>query len=407
MVEPLVPRCVDQEYGGFLVDFDERWQAAGPHEKTLEHASRTTAAFALVERSMPGSGCDQLVRHGCAFLREAFWDSDHGGFFARVDRSGRACLEGLKHPHAVTYAALAFLLAEPYLPPGEGRLWACRSQQWLDNVAWDPVHGGYWGSFRRNNDRYPEGAQLPTPDGRDVLGDAPGFKESNTLGDAIDTLTVLVEHGMGGVCKDRLEWLIGLVVDRLTDATGILRYLYRPDWQPASGVVRIGQQFQMVHRLLAAAIVLGETCVASRSCHLADFCLASGRHSDGGFRLAVSSDGSTLPNTSLPPDLRQWWVQLEAAHALHALATCEAIDGEDRARYGQARNQQWAFLRDNYFDSEYGGIWELPVKSQTRAEKFLPQWLQPRPAAPQILRKTHGWKDPLHEVLAFLALRQR
>src|SRR5262249_47364273 len=40
-LEPLVPRCVDREYGGFLVDFDDQWQPVGPHEKSLEHAART------------------------------------------------------------------------------------------------------------------------------------------------------------------------------------------------------------------------------------------------------------------------------------------------------------------------------------------------------------------------------
>ena len=98
VLEPLVPRCVDQEYGGFLVDFDDRWQPVGPQDKTLEHATRTTVAFALLDRAMPGQGYEQLVRHGCAFLREAMWDQAHGGFFARVDRSGRPQWEGLKAP---------------------------------------------------------------------------------------------------------------------------------------------------------------------------------------------------------------------------------------------------------------------------------------------------------------------
>ncbi len=132
--------------------------------------SRTTIAFALVDRAMPGEGCDRLVRHGCAFLQGALWDAAHGGFFAQVDRGGRPCWEGLKHPHAVTYAAQAFLLAEPYLPPGEGRLWA--AAPWHGWMTWRGIrrYGGYWGSFRRNNERYPDGARLPTPDGRDVLG---------------------------------------------------------------------------------------------------------------------------------------------------------------------------------------------------------------------------------------------
>src|SRR5579863_808984 len=124
VLEPLLARCVDQEYGGFLVDFDERWHPAGPHNKTLEHASRSTIAFALMDQAMPGQGCDRLVRHGCAFLQSAMWDSEHGGFFASVDRGGRPCWDGMKHPHAATYAARAFLLAAQYLPQGEGRLWA-------------------------------------------------------------------------------------------------------------------------------------------------------------------------------------------------------------------------------------------------------------------------------------------
>ena len=165
VIEPLVPRLMDLEYGGFLVDFDERWQPAGPHEKTLEHASRTVIAFALMARDFPDQKCELLVRHGCAFLQQCLWDAKYGGFYAKVDRAGRPCWDGLKHPHAVTYSAQAFLLAEPCLPPGEGRLWASRALAWLNDVAWDPSRGGYWGSFHRNNERYPSGAHLPTPGG--------------------------------------------------------------------------------------------------------------------------------------------------------------------------------------------------------------------------------------------------
>jgi hypothetical protein len=121
VLEPLLGRCVDEEYGGFLVDFDDRWHSVGPHDKSLEHAARTTGAFALLDRAMPGEGCDRLARHGCAFLQEVMWDGKYGGFFARVDRSGRPLWDGLKHPHAHTYAALAFLLTERLLPSSEGR----------------------------------------------------------------------------------------------------------------------------------------------------------------------------------------------------------------------------------------------------------------------------------------------
>lgn len=404
VLEPLVPRCVDREYGGFLVDLDERWQPAGPHDKTLEHAARTTISFALLERAMPGEGCDRLVRHGCAFLQSAFWDASHGGFFVQVDRAGRPAWEGMKHPHAVTYVARAFLLSEPYLPPGEGRLWAERALAWLDDVAWDQIHGGYWGSYRRNNDRYPDGERLPTPDGRDVLGLAPGFKEINTFGDAIEMLTACVAHGFGERCADRLSVLVDLLVDRLIDPTGAMPYLYRPDWRAVPDVLRVGQSFQMIHRLLAVAALTGATSPVARGRELADFCLASARHPAGGFCLAVSAAGRTWPATGPSSDLRQWWVQLEAARSLHALASHDAIDGDARVRYGHARDRQWAFVRDHFFDTRSGGIWECAVEPTPRGRARLAQWLRPRSPTHWPRHKTHGWKDPSHEVETFLAL---
>ena len=40
VVTPYLRHCVDEEHGGFLVDFDERWRPCGPHDKSLEHAAR-------------------------------------------------------------------------------------------------------------------------------------------------------------------------------------------------------------------------------------------------------------------------------------------------------------------------------------------------------------------------------
>src|SRR5262249_45696828 len=72
----------------------------------------------------------------------------HGGFFAQVDRSGKPEWDGLKHPHAVTYAAETFACAEPFLPAGEGMAWARRALAWLEDVAWGPLGGGGRGGCR-------------------------------------------------------------------------------------------------------------------------------------------------------------------------------------------------------------------------------------------------------------------
>jgi mannobiose 2-epimerase len=405
VLEPLLARCVDEEYGGFLTDFGDRWQSVGPHDKSLEHAARTTWAFALLDRAMPGEGCDRLARHGCAFLQEVMWDSEYGGFFARVDRSGRPLLDGLKHPHAVTYAALAFLLTERLLPSGEGASWARRALGWLDDVAWDDRDGGYWGSYRRDNERYPEGSRLPTPDGRDTLGLSPGFKEINTQSDAIDMLASFVKHGFAGDCASRLEWMVDLVTDRLIDPYGVMPYAYRRDWRPAPDLVRLGYVFQMA-RLLALAPCSrnkdGE--LVAKSCQLVDFCLRLARHPEGGFCFAVTADGRSWPATGPSSDLRQWWVQFEAVHTLHILSRLESVDREAHVKYLHACEEQWSFVRHHFFDDRYGGVRELPLDTAPgpRFDTLHRRMFRraPSPSSP----KSTPWKHPHHEVAALLAL---
>ena len=387
VLEPLESRLTDKEHGGFLVDFDDQWNPAGPQDKSLEHAVRTTRAFALLDEAYPGRGYDRFVRHGCAFLCEAMWDHTHGGFYVRVNRSGQPLWEGLKHPHSVTYAAETFLLSEPYLPPGEGSAWANRALDWLENVAWDPTHGGYWGSFRRDNERYPDGAKLPTPDGRDVFGLTTGFKEINTQGDAIEMLTRFEARRPDPRRAARLEWLVDLVINRLAQPGGILPYRYLRDWRVSPDLARVGYQFLMARHLLGSTAGKGTPAVVAKVRELVDFCLKTARHPNGGFRLAVTPDGRSWPTGSPSCDHREWWVQIEAVYVLHELAHESSLEPAVRALYLEARDAEWAFLRDVFFDNVHGGIREYP-----------------RGFAVPLPLKMHCWKDPGHEVGTLIAL---
>jgi mannobiose 2-epimerase len=405
VLQPLLERCVDETYGGFLVDFDERWEPVGPHDKSLEHATRTTISFALLDRAMPGEGCDRLVRHGCAFLKEVMWDREHGGFYARVDRSGQPLWDGLKHPHATNYAARAFQMSEPYLPPGEGEAWAERALTWLDDVAWDESYGGYWGSYRRDNELYPAGSRLPTPDGRDIFGLPAGFKEINTLGDAIEMLTSLLERGSGSRSADRLTWMVDLVCDRLIDPDGLLPYSYRRDWRPAPDLLRVGYQFMMARHL---ATVPSSSRPIERlirqCCQLVDFCLTSARHPRGGFCFAVSAHGRSWPATGPATDVRQWWVQFEAAYTLHFLGRHTSVEPERRTRYRAAFEEQWTFVRTHFFDARHGGVREEPEVASAPRRFKAPRRRSAPDARETIPLKSHPWKDASHEVGTLLEI---
>jgi len=193
------------------------------------------------------------------------------------------------------------------------------------------------------------------------------------------------------------------VTERLGDAEGILPYLYRRDWRPVPDLIRVGQNFQMAHRLVAASAAIGDTGPVARACGIVDFCLDTARHPAGGFCFAVAAGGRTFPATGPGSDLRQWWVQIEAVHALHVLARHPFVTDASRARYRRTRDEQWAFVRDRYFDEKFGGLRESVDEPRLRWHRRLRhavrQALRPRPQL-----KTHGWKDPFHEVSAFIAL---
>jgi len=253
---------------------------------------------------------------------------------------------------------------------------------------------------RIERSRWPECAHLPTPNGRDPLGATPGFKEINTQSDAIETLTAFAERGWNRAAK-RLAWLLDLVIDRLSDPSGILPYLYRRDWRPIPDLSRIGSHFQLAHRLVSATARRKETAAVARGCELLDFALTAARHPAGGFCCATTGDGRTWPATNPATDLRQWWVQLEAVRALHVFTTHEAVGCDGRARYRRARDAQWAFLRESLFDARYGGIREFPLEPSSRLARVA-HWLRGEASVRRM--KTYGWKDPLHEVGAFIAL---
>jgi len=399
VMTPYLRHCIDEEHGGFLVDFDERWRPCGPHDKSLEHAARTTLCFVILDRLLPGEGCDRLARHGFSFLTDAMWDRQHGGFFALVDRTGRPLWEGLKHPHGITYVARAFRLGGAIVPNAD--LWANRALDWLDTVAWDENDAGYWGCYRRDLARYRD-RPLPTRDGKDPLARLPNLKEINTQGDAIATLSAFVSSGAEGRCLERLDTLVRLVTERLIDPSGAMPFTFRRDWHPVAGLVWIGHQFQMARALAQAKCSpdLKRQALA-RSRELTDFCLSLARHGEGGFRFAVNADGCTWLEEGAPSH-RSWWVQLEAVHALHVLSHHDAVDPEARARYLGARDEQWTFVREHLLDTQHGGVHEFPKGAIARPARR--RFLRRLPVPSASGQKSHRWKDPFHEVELLTAL---
>jgi mannobiose 2-epimerase len=377
VVESWFPRCLDHEHGGFLCDFNRKWQPAGPQDKFLEFQARQTWLAALLARQYPNDdGLREATRHGLRCLRETMWDSAYGGWFHRADRAGAARNEGSKHAHGSAYAIAACAEASATLGDRSAALELARAGfEWLDAHARDREYGGYFGFLARDGSIIRDPASYSEP--RDPIGTPIGLKDANVHSDLLETLTVLVSIESTEPERTRLAELAFILGERLSSPDGTLTYYCRPDWTPLPGM-RFGGQFQAAHRLVAAGGLLG-TAMNDRPAQLLRRGIELGwdrRH--GGFHAA---------DKGYRPRRREWWI---VAECLRALFTLDPLAGGDNDRR-RLVDRVWSHLRQRLLDERYGGLYREDLEG-------LGLDLAPDRAAV----KGDIWKDGWHEGKALL-----
>lgn len=379
------PATRDAEYGGYLTDLDRRWRLAGKQTKSLEFIARQAWAYARAARLYPGRGYDEAARQGFDFLTEKMWDAEHGGFFTLVDRSGQPLEQGRKHPHGHLYAVEAFVEMAPLVGKSAARLWALRTFSWLEDVAWDQEHRGYWGYYERDNRRIlPEGKARY--ERYDWIGTPLGLKDLNVVDDALSTLTALAACGWDDRAASRLEWHVSHFLDKLIPRFEIVPYLYTRDWETAPDIPRAGQCFQMITALLQAAAGTNRAADALAACKtIPAACANYFTHPDGGYMFASSVYAWPLLGVDLTVPERSWWIQNEAARGSLLLALLHPDDAARRAVFAR----QWAFIEDRMIDHRFHGFFENAEQGASAR-----RWPIRKGAA---LNKISIWKDVSHE----------
>ena len=99
-----LPRCLDDDHGGYLLSYDETGAFAGNDDKMLVTQSRMVWLFSRLSRSdvVDGDYLDE-AELGYEFLRDEMHDDEHGGFVWEVSRSGDV-LKPRKHLYGQSFA---------------------------------------------------------------------------------------------------------------------------------------------------------------------------------------------------------------------------------------------------------------------------------------------------------------
>jgi mannobiose 2-epimerase len=397
VIGPWFPRSIDHKDGGFLADFDHRWQPSGPQHRMLEFQARQTRTAARLGVALPTDrSWGEVVNHGVRYLADVMRDETDGGWFGLVDRSGQPLLAGTKHAHGTAYLISCGVEAHMLTGDKEPLAIAQAAFEWLEATLHDAQHGGYYGWATRDGRVILGRADLPpelAARDDDPLGHGIGLKDANVHSDLLDAFTLL-----SGVWPDdrlvaRLAEIYDIVTSRFVTSAGAVHYLVERDLTPVPGVERYGYPFQTGFRLAAAARRAGRSVADAQA--LARRMLDHGiewawDEKRGGFvEAGPAAEPRTLAGTRLTLRNRPWWVQAEAAKLLLLVALDEPSPGPRHALF----ERLVGVIEAEFVDRVRGG-WEMTARSDWPLRRRLPWRGMP---------KSDPWKDASHEADMYLA----
>jgi mannobiose 2-epimerase len=355
LLELWFPRCLDRENGGFLCDFDSRWNASGKQPKSIVIQGRMTwLASRGMERYPQDPRYRQAAEQGFQFLRDIQWDNASGGWFWHLDRKGRQTSEwkGVKHAYGISFGIYGTAAYYAATKNPAGLDLAKRGYQWLEQHAHDAKSGGYFEYFAEDGSPILTDPANPLPNHpkTDAIGTRIGYKSMNTHIHLLEAISELYTVWPDAQLKVRLAEMLGIVRDRIVAPPGAMHQFFNPDWTPVPDHDSFGHDIETGYLLIEAAETLGlkddpRTLAVAKSLedHALDY---SWDKSRGGYFETGGTFGPIYERK------KGWWTQAEGLNGLMAMARHFP---DDPRHYRELFSMQWKFIQSNVIDSEQGG----------------------------------------------------
>jgi len=352
LLEVWFPRCLDREQGGFLCDFDYRWQPAGRQPKSIVFQGRNTWLAAQgAMRYRDDARYLQAARHGFAFLRDKQWDADHGGWYWKLDRAGTITDEtkGVKHAYGVGFGVYACAAVYEATKDPAALDLAKKGFDWLDTHGHDDANGGYNEYFTREGKPILDRASNPLGTDRDAIGTRVGLKSMNTHIHLLEAFATLYRVWPDQRVERRTNELLELVRDRITAPPGAMHQFFRPDWTPVPDLDSFGHDIETGYLLVEAAEALHKaddpkTRAVAKS--LVDHTLDYGWDKQS---CGVYESGEV--RGPVRDKRKVWWAQAEA---LNAFLTMAKLYPDDPRHYRDLFDKHWAYCKANCIDPDNG-----------------------------------------------------
>jgi mannobiose 2-epimerase len=355
VLRPRFPRCIDQERGGYHVNYARDWSLLEDEGRFVVYEARVMWTAAEVARRRPDSRAEYLpyARHGLRALADQVWDREHGGFHTFLDPSGQPVRTGrFRNRPVYAQAFVIYGLAAVHAATGDDEPLelARHAWRWIEEHYRDDLGPGYCSAVQ------PDGRPLPAREHEapEELDSIDGPATHRTMNDHIHLLEAyaeLLRSWPDAELRGHTEELLRFVRDRLFVEPGCLHLALRPDGRVVPTPVSFGHDVETAFLLLEAEEALGrepEPATARAARMLVDHALARGFDQASGQLFEYGSAYGPPVDRSI-----EWWAQFEAVNAFLLM---HQLYGQGTDRYWTAFAMAWAVCRDTLTDRQYPGV---------------------------------------------------
>ena len=370
------PRTIDTVYGGYLSDFNYKWEMSPDQNKMIVTQARHVWTCS---RMKAFTGDDKYLRyaeHGYHFLRDVMWDKQYGGFFNLVTREGVPINEGnneriRKNAYGNAFAIYALAAYYRESKDTEALDLAKKAFAWLENGSHDHLFGGYFQFLDQDGTPFREGMGITPP------------KDQNSSIHLMEALTELYSVWPDEMVHKRLMEMFYLIRDVIVNDRGSLQLYMSESLTPLSlqdssrevhqkmyflDHMSFGHDVETAYLLMEAADVLHFKDEKTKAVckKMVDNAMNHGWDNknagvvDAGYFYKGEDDVTIIRNT------KNWWAQFETLNTL--LIFAELYPG-DPFNYDERFLDQWDFIKEFLVDWDYGDVYPGSVDREPEARE--------------------------------------
>jgi mannobiose 2-epimerase len=369
-------KMIDTTNGGFFGRVDGSGRIYNDADKGCVLNARILWTFSSAFRVLKNPEYLKIAERSKDYLLKHFFDNEYGGVYWLLNHKGEM-KDGKKQIYAQAFAIYG--LTEYYRVTKDKTCLekAIELFHLIEKFSYDEKLGGYFEAFSR------EWGQLD--DLRLSAKDANEKKTMNTHLHVLEAYTNLCRVWKDDFLKKQLRNLIGNFTDKIVNGqTYNLNMFFDEEWNDKTDLVSYGHNIESSWLIYEAALVLGDDLVSEK---VKKLCLRIADSSKEGNMTDGSMIYEKFFNSEHKDTDRHWWVQAETV-----VGFLNAYKLNGQKEYLDRSLAAWGFIKDHLIDRQ-NGEWYWSVNEN----------LQPNLKED----KAGFWKCPYHNSRMCLEIIER